>query len=126
MAWPSNVRATLAEGRDGRVDDSRVSLTYRFVADAESVDGAWSVPLEHDVRRGGEGEKRFSTRVLFQVEENRALVAVERLEEGSVFAGWVAVRITLDQNHVGAEVGEKERRVRARKLLSHAEYTDAG
>ena len=57
MSWPGAVaqRAVLAVAADRAVDDPRVDLPQRLVADAEAVEHAGPEGLEHDVgvaRRG--------------------------------------------------------------------------
>jgi len=70
-----------------------------------------AVVLDHDVGRLHQLAQDRPPRLLFEVERDRALVAVQVLEVGAVArSAHVFVRVhagrRLDLDHVGAEVGE--------------------
>ncbi len=114
-----------AEGADRRVDDARVALADRGVAQPEPVHRAGPEGLEHDVRARAElGGERLVAGVA-QVERQRALAAVEAQvvrralvdERGTPLARVVTRPGALDLDDVGSEVAE---RLRAERSGEHA------
>ncbi len=80
------VRPRLPEACQRAVDDARVHLLDRLIADAQAVNDARSKLFENDIGGGGEFEKDGAARVLFEVERNRLLVAIDLQECGAVIA----------------------------------------
>jgi hypothetical protein len=127
------VGAVLAVAADGAEDEARIDRGKRRVADAELVHDAGAETLDDDVRRQSQSAEHGDALGLLQVEAQRALVAVDELEEGAGFArpgahrtGVVALAGVLDLDDVGAEVGEVLGGDGARQQPGEVEHAQAG
>ena len=125
------VFAGSAEPGREHVDDGRVRGFERVVAEAEALDRGGAEVRQKDIGILRDGQQRFAPARMLQVEGQRALAAVVRLEVGAqpqrrrdveVTAG-IARAPLLHLDHVGAEVGEDGGRVRA--LLPDRQVEDA-
>jgi hypothetical protein len=111
-----------AETADRRVHDLGVAGGDGVVVQREALEPAGPEVLDHDVGPGGEALGHVEVRGLLQVQRDRPLVPVDaQVVRRDVVAhgrhpraGVVAGR-ALDLDHLGAEVGEQHRRVRARQ-----------
>ena len=124
-------RALAAVGADLAVDQAGVEGGEHLVAHAEAFRHAGAhVVHQHVEARDQALDQRLAARVL-EVDRDRALAAVERLE-ALALAGYdgadVAVVLALarfDLDHVGAEVGEVDAAVRSRGDLRELEHAYA-
>ncbi len=124
VAGPITVWAVLAVAGDRAVDEGRVRLPERLVADAEAIEHARAKALDQDVGRLRQPEQCLLSPFLLQIEPDGALVPVQRqVERRAGPQGRLLVRAVerrrpanvvagagvLDLDHIGAEVGEQER-----------------
>ena len=116
------VRAGGPEAADGR-DDQRGMLRAQLVArDAEALQVAHAVALDHHVRRPQELHELLASGLVV-TQRDGALVRVQVDEP----LGVPALRITrggLDLDHVGTEVGEHLGAVRPRRFGRHLDDRD--
>src|SRR5439155_19590496 len=109
-ARPVAVRAVLPEAGDAREDDARIDFRERIVIDTEAELHVGAVVLDDDVRGLHELHEDRHALLVFQVDGDRALVAVQVLEVRAVAR--TAHRFTLDArwrfdlDDVGAEIRE--------------------
>ena len=107
----------------------------RVVAEAEAVQHARAVVLDHDVGRQAQLADAGQVVGVLEVGDDAALVAVDR---GEVVAEPLAVGLrdrgpgahlvagrALDLHHVGAEVGEQQGRERAGRDVAELDDPDA-
>src|SRR5690606_7921409 len=73
-------RAVLAVARDGAVDEARVVLLERLIAEAEALHHAGTVALDEHVVLGDELEERGAPGLALEVEDDAALAPVEPVE----------------------------------------------
>ena len=121
----------VAEAAQRRVDDPRVALADRLVAQPEPVHHAGAHVLEHGVGLLAQAEEGLAVGVVLQVERDAALVPVDAAEVAAEVAAAVDARLALGRvdevfgdgrrgaghvagrrlhlDHVGAEVGEDGR-----------------
>ena len=81
MARSGRARAVLPVAGDRAVDDLRVDLAQRLVADAEPVEHARAEGLEHDVGVAHQAQQHLAAGLRLEVEPDRALAAVQREEQ---------------------------------------------
>src|SRR5215212_6266629 len=113
------VGAGLPESGDGGVDDLRATRLDRVVAEPKSSERAGRTVLDEDVGPVDQAPERVVGGVMFEVEGDRAFVAVDReivdglgVDEGrSPVAGVVTTAGDLDLHYVRAEVPEHHRAV---------------
>ncbi|MDZ7702579.1 MAG: hypothetical protein U5J98_11260 [Halobacteriales archaeon] len=139
--------AGLAERGDRAVDDRVVVLPDVVVADAEPIGRAGPVVLDEDVRLGGEVVQRLPGLVGLEVQLDAPLAVVHRPEVGRLAAvggrdagplvalgvdeGRPGVPVVvadlgpLDLDHLGALVGEHQRREPAGDERREVQYGDA-
>lgn len=108
---PLGQRAVLTPAGHPAVDQRRVAGQAGVGADTEPLGDAGAQPLDEDVGALGEVEHDLRAPRGLEVDGHRALVAVGDVV-GRVDAQTGAGR-AIDAHHVGAEVGEHHRRVRA-------------
>src|SRR5581483_9954225 len=121
VAGGGRERTFLAEPRHRAVHDRRRNRPDVVVTDAEARGHAGPVPLDEHVGVPREVECASAVVIVLEVEHDAALVRVQAGEQLRIPAHRIASR-WLDLDHVGAEVGEQLRRVRAR--APHAEVQD--
>src|SRR5215211_5496132 len=126
-----------AEARYGAVDEARVRLFQRLVAQAELLQGSAPPVLDHDVGPGRQRLDPLQPFLAFEVDPDRTLVAVDGEEirrlaefppasEGRApVAGVVPPLGVLDLQDVGAQVAEHHRRVRSGQNPREVEDPDA-
>ena len=111
---------------------ARIDGAHRLVVDAELLHRSRPIILDNHVRRLGEAEERLASGLAFEVEGDRALVAVHVEETEAVVAlelephgaaGLIALR-RLDLDDVRPEVGQKHAAERARHDLADIEHPD--
>ena len=136
VARAPRVGTVLPVARDRAVDEPRVRLTQRLVADPEPLHHARPERLEHDVVLAHQPQQHLPPAVALEVQPDRALAAVEREEEGGLrrVVGALVVRRgpadvvahprVLDLEDLRAEVGEQQRAEAARKQSREVEHTD--
>src|SRR6185503_4697162 len=94
------------------IDDARIRLRQRRVAQPLRLERAGAEVLEEDVGGRGELSRAFEPCIRGEVERHALLVAAERGEETRARALEVARRIALarglDLDHFGAEIREDE------------------
>jgi hypothetical protein len=118
----------LAEAGNAAVDDARVDLLHRLVVDAEPVLDRGLEVLDDDIGLCRQFHEDFEPLLAFQVEGDRALVAVQVLEVGAVAAaagrvGMLAGRLDLD--HIGAPVRKLPHRGRAGAVGGQVDHRKA-
>ena len=123
-----------AERADLAIDDARIARLQRLKADAERLREAGSQIVDQHIRPFDERKEAPERRVLLEVHDRGALVAVEDVEgERMAFAvllhepepGVVAARL-LDLDDVGAEIGEDRARIGAGDVLADLDDGEAG
>ncbi len=111
-ARPARVGAGLAESGDAGEDQPGVDPAQRFIVDAQPLLDVRAPVLDHHVGLGRKAPEHFKTLRRFQVEGQRALVAVQVLEVAAPAVGrehgfvGIDARRRLYPDHVSAEVGE--------------------
>ena len=126
------VRAVLAETRDRAVNDAGVALLRLRVIDAEPLQRADAVILDHDVALFEQLEEELLALGLFHIEDDAALVAVQAHEvrrlaarDGHAPAAReiaFARRLYLDQ--LRAVVGQHGRAKRPRERVREVQHLD--
>ena len=127
------VRAVAAEALDREVDDPRVDLRQRVVAEAELLHGARRLVLGDDVRVLDHVEEHGLALRILEVQRDAPLVGVERQEVARVHAGLlgaaVAARLALagllHLDDVGAQPGQQLGARGSRLELGQVEHADA-
>ncbi len=127
-ARPQPQRSLPAERVDRQAHDLRVDGGELVGADAEPVDDANPVVVDHDVRGPDEPVEGVPAGCRGQIEQRAALVPVEDGEAGPAPAAvrdpeLVAQRRPLDLDDVGAEIAEQRRGIRTgddRAQVKHA------
>src|SRR5581483_4150810 len=126
----------LAVTGDRAVDDPRVDLLHAVVPGAEPFEHAGPEGLQHDVVFGDEPQQRLAPALVLEVQPDRALVAVQRQEEGRLRALVRAVVVgrrpadvvaharILDLQHIGAEIGQQQRAEAAGKQPREVQHPD--
>ena len=109
------VRAVRPEPLDRGIDDARVELLDRVVAEPEPLHDAGAEVLGDDIGLFDHAAGDFLAFVGLQIDDRAALVAVEQQEEKAVDIGIVHVpqpprpvaeRRPLDLDHIGPEPGQ--------------------
>ena len=107
-------RSILAITADAAEHDPRVHLAQRGKPDAESIHHSRSEALDDHVGGRGKAEKCLTPHGILEIDRERALVAVERVEHRRVLiherrhpAQVVTAGGVLDLDDVGAEVGQE-------------------
>ena len=118
-----------------RAHDARVDLAQRIVGQAERGGLVAAQVVEQPVRAAREVAQHRAPAVAAQVERDRALVAVEGLEElavaraeevrADVAPDVAALAQVLDLDHLGAEIGEVDAARRAGAVLLDREDAQA-
>src|SRR6185369_16589368 len=107
-----SVRAILAEGADGAVDDARVHLRYGSIVHAEAPHHAGPVGLHEYVGCLAQPEEAWAALVRLEVDDNALLAAVDIAEEHGarpVRYADTATRVATRRLHLddaGAVVGQ--------------------
>jgi hypothetical protein len=96
------------------------------VVQPEPLHHTGSEALDQDVRRLEELPADLPAALVLEVEGDAPLAPVQSPEEGLEDARGVAPLRPLDEDHVGAQVGEQHRAVRARVLLRETDDADPG
>ena len=117
------------EPLERHVDQPRVDLGHGLGSEPELRHGAGPEVLGQDIGRGDELARDRHALRRFQVERDRALVAVECRKEACAGADQtpriVAVGRRLDLDHVGAEVAENEAAARPHDHVAELDDADA-
>ena len=79
---PPGVGPGRADAVDGREDHPRIQLTERLVGEVHAFHDARPEVLHQDIRRGDEAMQQGLARILREIDDNGALVAVQRGELG--------------------------------------------
>ena len=131
VAGPLPVRAVLAEGGDGTVDDARVHFAHHVVADAQTVHHPGPEVLDDDIRVPGQPQEDFLALGRLHVQGQALLVAVEGAEARAVVLGLLvpgAERVPLagglDLGHLRPQVGQQQRRVGTGDVVGDVEDLD--
>src|SRR5262249_53574070 len=129
------VWAVLSETRDGAVHQARIERIQSVVVDAEALHHPGTVVLQHHVDLARGAAEQLLSLELAQIEREAQLVAIEGAELMTVAVRFLpgdaklAERIadpgTLDLDHLRAQVGEQQARIRARDELAELEDLDA-
>src|SRR5688572_1825719 len=116
--------------------DARVHLAQRFVRESERRRLVAAQVIEHAIGAAREIAEHDAAGVVPQVERDRALVAVEGLEElavaraekvrSEVAAVVAALAQVLHLDHLGTEIGEVDRAGRAGAVLLDGEDAKSG
>ena len=121
-------RSILTITADAAEHQPRIHLTEHLEADAETVHHPRPEALNNNIGGGREAEKRLTPQRILEVDRQRALVAVERMEHGRVLvderrhpAHVVAAGGVLDLDDIGAEIREQQRAERPRKQPGQVE-----
>ena len=116
------VRAVLAEAGERAVDQPLVLRRQHVISDAEPVHHARPERFQHHVGRSHEALHRGDALGMLQAQSDRALPPVQgEMTRGEVAghrrhpADVVAPARLLDFDHIGAQVGQEQRAVRAGK-----------
>jgi hypothetical protein len=123
-----------AEALDGGVDEPRVDLGERLVAEPQAVERAWPEVLDQHVGLGDHLPEQALALLRLEVERQALLVGVEHEEEQAVAvllvthvgARDVATLGLLELDHVGAEEGQHLRAGRSCLVVRHVDDADAG
>ena len=126
------VRPRRAEAVGRAVDEPGIHGANGFVLEAEPRRRLRAEIVHHHVRGLGEPEQRLPARLVLQVEDDAALVAIAREEErrhprmarGPEPARRVALR-RLDLDHVGPHVAQHLRRPRPEHDRGDVEYPNS-
>ena len=128
-------RALLAERRERGIDQPRIDLRQRLVAEAERLERAGAIVLDEHVGGGDQLLQHLAVGLGLQVERDRALVrrlgqergahvaVVERLV-GAAAAALVGIVGMLDLDHVGAQHRELIGRERPRQHMGGVDDPD--
>ena len=130
------VRVRRADGHvslDGGVDQPRVDLAERFVAEPEAIERARPEVLHQHVRLGDHLPEQILAGVGLEIERQAALVGVQDQEEQAVTVLLVAqvrprnvaARWLLELDHVGPEEAENLRAGGPRLVVRHVDDADA-
>src|ERR1700683_3646122 len=128
------IRTELAPPGDRDINDIRLDLAYRFLADAPTLHGAGLEVFDHDVRLGGELEEDVARLGKFEIETQAALVAidgsVDRAELGAGeewrhVPGYLALG-HFNFDHVDAQISQHSRVQRPRRGGGRFEYAYSG
>ena len=121
-AGPISVRSIAAKAGDVRVDQTRVRLFERVIAEAHVLHGAGLEVLDEDVGLGRQLRDQSDAFRLAEVEHKTALVAMDAqvidadaVGERPPGANHLTLGRRLDLHHVGAEVREDHGAVRTGK-----------
>jgi hypothetical protein len=134
VAGAGGVGTVLPEAGDRAVDDARVLRGDGGVVEAEPGEAADLEVLDHDIGRGGEAARGGEVLRVAEVEGDRALAAVGRVEVGgrailgegrAPAAGLVALG-RLDLDDVGTEIGERLADPRAGEHAGELEHLQSG
>src|SRR5260370_36306088 len=113
----------LAEAADRDIDDLRRDGADGPLPDPEALGDAGTKVLDKDIGASGKLQQGLAAALRFQVENDRALVAVvveERGRKSAPAVGAAARRVAairrLHLDHIGALVGEDHRRERPRHI----------
>ena len=108
-------RSILAITTDAAEDDPGIDLTEGGLADAEAVHHAGAEALHDHVGSRRQAEKRLTSQGILEVQGERALVPIDRVEHRGVLvderrhpAHVVAASRVLDLDHIRAEVREQQ------------------
>src|SRR3989454_4780362 len=133
VAGALRVRSVLSVTGDRAIHQTRVHGGERIVADAQLRHGAGTESLDEDIGAFCKAQKDFPSLRSLQVEADGALVAVDQPEEirhalpcAAHLAGVVAGACVLDLDDVRTQIGEVQRRHRARKQTRQIEDADSG
>ena len=133
---PLTLGAALAVRRRGDDDQVRVERMQRVRAEAQQCELSGLAGFDQDVSAGGDPPQFVSTRRRFDVDDERSFVGVEvevlkrTLGSGLVIKerphrADVRAGRRLDQQHVGAEVGEQACAER-RPMVGQLQHPDSG
>ena len=117
------VRAAAGEAGDRPVHEAGVVGRQVVVAEATLLGHAGSPRLEEHVGRAYQRAERVAVAVVVEVEHDALLAATPGRPRG--LGAQDAAAGGLDQRHVGAEVGQQLRRLRARQRLGHVDDPQA-
>src|SRR6266568_3792995 len=127
------VRPVLPVAGDRAIHEARIDRGERVVARAEFRHGAGTEPLDQDFGAFCKPQEHLASLRLLQVEADRALVAIDQLEEnrtpparGTHCAGIVSRFRVLDLDDIRPHVGEMQRRHGPWKEARQIEDADAG
>jgi hypothetical protein len=87
---------------------------------------------DQDVRGGGESREHVAGRVAPEIQDDRALVAVQAQEGGALSVAFgsevtaIVAVVRLDLDDVRAEIAEQRRPVRAGQHRGHVQNADSG
>src|SRR5262250_213703 len=123
------IRAVLTEAGDGAIDDAGVSLARHLIAEAEALEGARAIVLEHHVRALHEPEEELLAARMLEVDLDPLLVAMQAHEVRGLSAGQprpprardVPRALGLELDHLCAEVGEHGRAERSGQRVAQIE-----
>ena len=125
------VRAGLAEGGDGGVDDLRRPGADGLVADAEALDHAGAEGLENHVGALGKAHEGLAPGRALEIDGEAPLAPVRVAEIDRVAAlggpdraGGIAALRILDLDHVRTVIGHHHRQVRARQEPGEIQHPD--
>ena len=128
------IRAGAPEARDLAVDQSRIDLAQRLVAQAEALHRALAEVLDCHVGGAQQSASDLQPFRVLEVHRDPALVAVHHQVGGGLAlddrrdraAAVVAVRQLLQLDHVGAHVGEHQAAGRAGHDVRQLDHLEAG
>ena len=131
-AGAAAVRAGRAEAGDGAIDDGGVERADIVVGEAHAIDDTGSEVVDHHVGVFEHAAHNGETLLALEVEDDAALVAVEREErrrfafdEGRAVAPGVVAAVGLfDLDDVCAHVGEEHGAEGTRENLAEVDYLD--
>ena len=125
MAGTVPVGAFLSESRDGAVHDGGVQTFCRRIVHAEPFRHAGPESFQHDVRPADQAAHDRPPRVLFEVDHDVPLAAVDAgVRRGETAQGIPAGRFHLD--HPGAEIGQQHGAVGTRQLRGQLHHQAVG
>ena len=118
-------RTILAERRNRHINQRWLAPPQLRRIEAETRHYAGAKAFHQCIGAVHECQKRSLAGRAFEVNGDRALVAVERLEMPAVAARRIAGAGAFDQNHISAEIRQQRRGIRTGVLLGEAEDADA-
>ena len=127
---PGRIRPGLTEGRRAGIDDLRVDLEHRGVANAQAIHRAGAEVLDDHIGVLRQAQEHGAAGRGLQVQAQAAFVPVLRQELHALAAHELVAEIArqvaalglLDLDHIGAQVAEQHRADRARG--HHAQVED--
>ncbi|GIW11376.1 MAG: hypothetical protein KatS3mg061_2433 [Dehalococcoidia bacterium] len=122
--------ALMPEAGDRTVDQGGIAFSKHRVAEPEALHHPRPEVLHHHIRERGQRERDGAAGGMLEVQRDRPLAVVVAEEAdvpppGNLTAGVVALAWLFDFDHLGAEVGQDARGVRASDDAGEVEDADA-